>query len=338
MYSTSFADGLARYAGELARRFPWLEYYTPVNEPLTTARFCGLYGIWHPHGRGDRTFARILINECRATVQAMGAIREVNSSAKLVQTEDLGTIYSTGRLAHQAEFENHRRWLAWDLLSGTVGRSHPLHGYLRAAGIGEDELAWLRDNPCPPDIVGIDHYVTSDRFLDENLQRYPRQNWGGNGRESYADVEAVRVLDRPGTSLRHVIQDASRRYRVPVALTEVHIGCAVDEQIRWLNEAWTTCALLAGTGVDIAAVTAWALLGCYDWDSLLTTRRGNYEPGAFSVHNGVPEPTALAGYICGLTSGEFDEDVAQLVSIDGWWRQDHRLLKGTEFPIASLVA
>src|SRR5436190_5639662 len=39
-----FAAGLARYAGAVAARFPWLEWYTPVNEPLTTARFAGLYG------------------------------------------------------------------------------------------------------------------------------------------------------------------------------------------------------------------------------------------------------------------------------------------------------
>ena len=40
----SFAEGLAQFAGAVAERYPWVEYYTPVNEPLTTARFSGLYG------------------------------------------------------------------------------------------------------------------------------------------------------------------------------------------------------------------------------------------------------------------------------------------------------
>ncbi|WP_206667357.1 hypothetical protein, partial [Salmonella enterica] len=40
----AFAAGLAAFAGEVARRFPWVEDYTPVNEPLTTARFSALYG------------------------------------------------------------------------------------------------------------------------------------------------------------------------------------------------------------------------------------------------------------------------------------------------------
>ena len=81
----------------VARRYPWVEDYTPVNEPLTTARFSGLYGHWYPHGRDDRTFARALLNQCRAVVLAMRAIRAVNPAARLVQTEDLGRTYSTPR-------------------------------------------------------------------------------------------------------------------------------------------------------------------------------------------------------------------------------------------------
>jgi dTDP-4-dehydrorhamnose reductase len=338
MLEDGFADGLAVYASELARRFPWLEHYTPVNEPLTTARFCGLYGHWYPHGRNDRSFTRILLNQCRATVLAMQAIRCVNPRAQLVQTDDLGTIYSTGRLAYQAEFENHRRWLGWDLLCGLVDRAHPLYRYLLGCGAREAELAWFRDSPCPPQIIGIDHYVTSDRFLDENLQRYPRTAWGGNGRDRYADMDAVRVLQRPGTSLRHVVLDAWRRYRIPVALTEVHIGCSEDEQVRWLHEAWTTCTQLASTGVEIPAVTAWALLGSFDWDSLLTLGLGHYEAGAFCVKSGNPRATALAGYISALTAGQMTDEIARILSTPGWWRQPHRLLYGTEFPIPSLVA
>jgi dTDP-4-dehydrorhamnose reductase len=333
-----FADGLAEYARRVAERFPWVQSYTPINEPLTTARFCGLYGHWFPHGRSDREFTRILVNECRATVLAMRAIRSVNPQAHLVQTDDLGTIYSTGRLAYQAEFENHRRWLGWDLLSGLVGRAHPLHDYLRNSGISADELAWFRDSPCPPDIIGIDHYVTSDRFLDENMHRYPRGTWGSNGRDAYADMEAVRVLERPGTSLRHIILDAARRYATPIVLTEVHLGSSEPEQIRWIDEAWTICTQLVADGVDIRAVTAWALLGSFDWDSLLTQQRGHYEAGAFNVRSGVPRPTALAGYLGVVAAGETTVEIGNILATAGWWHQQARLLYGKEFPIASLVA
>src|SRR4051794_11408237 len=157
--SDAFAPGLAEYAGALARRFPALEWYVPVNELLTTARFCGLYGHWYPHARDERTFARILINECRATVLAMRAIRAVNSRARLVQTDDLGTIYSVPRLAYQADFENRRRWLAWDLLCGRVDHAHSMYWHLLQWGVTRRELGWFEENPCPPDVIGIDHYV-----------------------------------------------------------------------------------------------------------------------------------------------------------------------------------
>ena len=41
---SQFPELLAEYALQVASRFPTLEYFTPVNEPLTTARFSGLYG------------------------------------------------------------------------------------------------------------------------------------------------------------------------------------------------------------------------------------------------------------------------------------------------------
>src|SRR5688572_25312012 len=79
-----FPEKLASYASQVATQFPWIEYYTPVNEPLTTARFSGLYGLWYPHTTNDVSFAKILLNELKGTVLAMQAIRKINPNAKLV--------------------------------------------------------------------------------------------------------------------------------------------------------------------------------------------------------------------------------------------------------------
>src|SRR5215210_4059267 len=61
-----FPAKFAAYARAFAERYPWVDAYAPINEPLTTARFAGLYGIWHPHGTDEATFARAFINQCRA--------------------------------------------------------------------------------------------------------------------------------------------------------------------------------------------------------------------------------------------------------------------------------
>src|ERR1051325_7764075 len=47
LVDTTFPENLAACARAVAERSPWVEDYTPVNEPLTTARFGGLYGHWH---------------------------------------------------------------------------------------------------------------------------------------------------------------------------------------------------------------------------------------------------------------------------------------------------
>ncbi|HSF44533.1 MAG TPA: family 1 glycosylhydrolase, partial [Chitinophagaceae bacterium] len=85
----AFPEQLADFAKQVAKRFPFIRYFTPINEPLTTARFSGLYGWWYPHKKDQRSFVKILINQCKATVMAMQAIREVIPDALLVQTEDL---------------------------------------------------------------------------------------------------------------------------------------------------------------------------------------------------------------------------------------------------------
>ena len=269
---------------------------------------------------------RLLVDECRATVLAMREIRAVNPRARLVQTDDLGTIYGAPSLQYQVDFENERRWLGWDLLSGFVRPGHALYRHLVGWGIGARELAWFEEHACPPDVIGIDHYVTSDRYLDPAVERYPPHTRGGNGRDAYADVEAVRVREEPGTSLAAAVTTAARRYRVPIALTEVHIGCSVDEQQRWLDDAWLTCARLAATGVDVRAVTAWALLGSFDWDSLLTCDRGNYEPGAFDVSSGEAQRTPLGEHVAALATGCPLATARVRHGGQGWWRRDDRLI------------
>lgn len=322
-FDDTFAEGLAKYAATVASQYPWVKYFTPVNEPLTTARFCGLYGIWYPHGKNDFDFLKILLAECKGTVLAMQEIRKVNPKAKLVQTEDMGMIHSTPMLRYQADFENHRRWLSFDLLCGRVTEEHPLWQFIIGCGITHEELAFFTTNPCPPDIIGINHYITSERWLDERTEHYPPHTIGGNGRHTYADVEAVRVNDAVVAGPENLLLQTYERYQLPIAITEVHLHCTREEQLRWFHYVWN-CALNAkNQGADIIAVTAWAILGSYDWCSLLTRSDGIYEPGLFDVESAEIRPTALTRMVKTLAHGqEFHHPVLDEC---GWWNRDCRI-------------
>ena len=316
---------LAEYAGAVSRRYPWVTHYTPVNEPLTTARFSALYGHWYPHQRDARSFAKALLHQCRGVVLAMDRIRQTTPEAKLVQTEDLGKVFSTRLLAYQAKFENERRWLTFDLLCGRVGPEHRLWDYLkREAGVSDEELRFFADHPCPPDILGINYYLTSERLIDERLELYPPATHGGNGRHAYADVEAVRLRPEGLAGPRALLTEAWERYRLPLAVTEVHNGCTREEQLRWLLEVWDAAVGLRSEGADLRAVTTWALLGTYDWNSLVTRDEGHYEPGAFDLRSPGPRPTALARLTRELaTTGHGSHPV---LDMPGWWRRSKRLL------------
>lgn len=321
LLSPDFSAGLAAHAAAVARRYPWVEDWTPVNEPLTTARFSALYGHWHPHLRDERSFWIALLNQIDATRLAMRAIRTVNARARLIQTEDFGHTFATEPCAEQAEHENQRRLMTWDLLCGRVTSHHPLHPRLAGFGLA-GRLAEIAADPCPP-VIGLNHYVTSDRFLDHRLERYPTETHGGNGRVAYADVEAVRVAyPAPPGWVQH-LTFLWRRYRLPIAVTECHLGCTREEQLRWLAECWNSALAAREAGADVEAVTAWSLLGSHDWNSLLTRPDGRYESGVFDLTEGSPQPTALAALVRALAEGRTPEFA--MTGEAGWWRTERRL-------------
>src|SRR5581483_8566836 len=256
-------------------------------------------------------------------VLAMRAIREVNPQAQLVQTDDVGFVQSTLPLRYQASFENSRRWLAFDLLTGRVDRDHPLWGYLTWAGASEPELLWFVEHPLPPDIIGINAYITSERFLDHRLDRYPPHLHGGNGRDAYVDIETVRVMGAGIGGFAARIAEAHARYGLPIAITEAHLACTREEQVRWLSEAWRAALDARSAGIDVRAVTFWAAFGAVDWHRLVTHRTGRYEPGFWDARSRSPRATIMATLARDLAQGK--EPAHPVLAGPGWWRRDVRL-------------
>ena len=315
---------LAVYAKQVAEKFPWVEHYTIVNEPLTTARFSGLYGLWYPHHKDDQAFANMLINQLKGIVLSMQAIRKINPYAKLIQTEDLGKTYSTSLLRYQADFENERRWLTFDLLCGRVTPGHRMWDYLIWAGVDEEDLYFFLQNPCPPDVMGFNYYITSERYLDESLEKYPIHTHGANTKHYYADVEAVRVQHPHPSGCENLLTEAWQRYGLPMALTEVHLNCHREDQLKWLQEIWEVCIRLHEKHIPVKAVTAWSLLGSYGWNKLLTCTSMEYEPGAFDLGSGEPRETAVGKLIRYLAGGKPFEH--PLLDEKGWWHREDRYL------------
>ncbi len=235
-----FAAGLTRYARLVAERYPWVRRYTIVNEPLTTARFSALYGVWYPHASDDRLFVRALLNECRATVLAKAAIRAVTPEAEFIQTEDICRVEARPALAERAAFYNLRRWLSLDLLCGCIRSDHALWSYLRRSGASDADLGFFLTHDGAPDVIGMNYYLTSDRFLDDRVDRHPdrERDLPRPPEPAFVDVEAVRVPDARIAGHRHHLEAIWARYGLPIAITEVHTAGPREQQLRWLRDAW----------------------------------------------------------------------------------------------------
>lgn len=318
-----FPAAFAAYARDVAQRYPWVRDWTPINEPLTTARFSGLYGHWYPHCSNNDDFLRCLLHQLQASVLAMREIRRVIPRARSVHTEDLGRATASPRLQAQCVFENERRWLSCDLLCGVASAG------VEAARRSTDDPAivalfdWLLANPSPPDVVGINHYVTSNRHLDDRVELFPDVPVGGNGRQAYVDVEGVRVRGIACAGFEQLLVEAWDRMHLPLALTEVHMQGTVHEQRCWLESAWNGALAARARGIPVLAVTAWGLFGHVDWHNLVTREENIYAAGVFDT---AARPLQASPLFLVLQALAAADTAAPQPSPDvpGWWKQDHR--------------
>jgi dTDP-4-dehydrorhamnose reductase len=74
------------------------------------------------------------------------------------------------------------------------------------------------------------------------------------------------------------LHEAWDRYQLPLAVTEAHIDANREDQLRWLLEIWQAAQQARRDGVDVRAVTAWSLLGAFDWNNWSPSERAITKP------------------------------------------------------------
>jgi dTDP-4-dehydrorhamnose reductase len=310
----AFPALFADYAEAVARAFPWVRRWTPINEPLTTARFSTLYGVWYPNLRDDHAFGRAMVHQTLAILRACERIRAVNPHAEFVLTEDLQRfVAADSGVADYVAFLRERMYLSAELLAGRVDAGHPLARFLVAqCGVAPGELAEIRARAAAPDVVAFNHYPHSERYVFTTPD-------GAIG-----DVPAVYVRGEPAPRAAPLLAAAAARLELPLALGEVHVHAPAEERVRWLAQHVEDVRALRAAGNDVRAVGVWAAFGMVDWHSLLRDEAGVAEDGVFTFAgaDGVPRPTALAGAVATLTrTGALAAN-----SVRGWWEREERFL------------
>ena len=299
----------AEYAAATARRFPWVKRWTPINEPLTTARFSTLYSVWYPNAFFDHAaFARAMVNQALAIALATERIRDVIPDAVFLLTEDLqGFTAGDERVEAYVAHKSERMYLSCELLQGRIAAGHPMYAYLVENGIAPAELAALARRAVPPDVMGWNYYPNSERWLESD-------GAGGHRNLGVVDVAPERL------DMRALLRAAHLRLGLPFALSEVHVLGNERERARWMLQRFADALAVRDEGVPLVAFGAWAAFGMVDWVTLLCRNEQIAEDGIFTFAgpHRRPERTLVAHVVEELAAGRIPSAPAG----PAWWERD----------------
>ena len=237
---------VAEYAAAAAERFgDVLHAWTPLNEPVINAVYCGERGLWPPYLTGQGGFAQVLLPLAEGIVRTQEAIRSVQPDASFVHV-DAGFRYTGDRPGkHDRAFLEERRFLAQDLVMGRVDEQHALHDWLLAQGATAERLAWLRERPAVPDVVGVNYYPG---FTTAELHE---------GGESPVEAGTAGLVD--------LVRLYADRYGLPVMVTETSRGGPREDRQQWLAESLEVVAHLREEGVPLVGYTWFPFIALVDW-------------------------------------------------------------------------
>ncbi len=145
--NASYPRRVAEYAARFAERYATLvRFYTPLNEPSVTAKFCGRDGRWPPYLSGDDGYVKMLLSLAKGMNRTAEALRAAQPDAILVHVEDVGLEHpGAPDLAAAASLAQEARLLPLDLACGRVVPGHPLYDWLGEHGAtGPSSTPWPR--------------------------------------------------------------------------------------------------------------------------------------------------------------------------------------------------
>jgi beta-glucosidase len=265
-----FPGLFATYAADFARRFPWVQLYTPVNEMFICATFSALYGWWNEQKTDDISFVTALKNIVKANVLAMQAILDARADAIFIQSESSEYFHADSPKAIKpAEVMNSKRFLSLDLNYGRRVDSE-MYEYLLDNGMTREEYHFFLGNNLKRHcIMGNDYYVTNEhRVSPDGSTRASGEVFG------YDEITW------------HYYE----RYRLPVMHTETNCvqGPNGDEAVFWLWKEWANVLRVRNDGIPIIGFTWYSLTDQVDWDSALREPNGNVNPlGLYDLHRNI---------------------------------------------------
>ena len=240
------------YVEAFARRYPWVRYYTPVNEPLISARFSAQLGWWNERRTDDRSYVAAIDGASTCAVLGMAAVRERRDDAIFLQSDTCeGFAAADPRAEVRTRFLNELRFAAWDL---TYGRrpGQLVVDWFASNGLEDDRLDWFAAHGSSRGcIVGHDFYAGNEWLVDAD---------GG-----------VRINPEPGGYAAQA-RDYHDHFQLPFMLSETNAEAPRAQP--WLESIWAEVTALLGAGLPIRGICWYGFIDHVDWDTALREVNG----------------------------------------------------------------
>lgn len=265
-----FPHAFANYARAFAKRFPWVDLITPVNEIRIACEFSALHGWWNERLHSDHAYVTALKHSAKANILAEEAILHESPNAVFIQSEATGYYHAESPAAlPRTHFLNERRFLSLDLVYGHDVNA-TMYDYLTRHGLSRDEYNWFREHGrrlTPACVMGNDYYGTNEHIVppgDEPLRPSGR-------------VYGYYILT----------QEYFNRYHLPVMHTETN-QLGEQDAVRWLRDQWLNFIKLKEDGVPLVGFTWYSLVDQVDWNSALRKNDGHVDPlGLYDLNRNI---------------------------------------------------
>jgi beta-glucosidase/6-phospho-beta-glucosidase/beta-galactosidase len=263
----------AEYAGAVAKRYPWVRFFTPVNEMYVTARLSAKEGVWNEQLKTDTGFVTAVKHLVASSILACQAIVQRRPDAIIVQSE-------SAEYTHEARVNptqeitlwNKLRFLALDLLYARIPDAD-VYRYAMEHGLTPEEYDWfMAGEPPGHQIMGNDYYGRNERIVKPD------------GRA----CEAEDVL-----GWYQITHSYYARYKKPVMHTETNVFNP-DVAPIWLWKQWMNVLRMRKDGVPVLGFTWYSLIDQVDWDIQLSKKVGTVNACGLYDLERQPRPVAAA--------------------------------------------
>jgi beta-glucosidase/6-phospho-beta-glucosidase/beta-galactosidase len=246
-----YPDAVAEYASAVAERYRGrVSSITPLNEPLVTASFVGLRGIWPPHETGEDGWSRVVVSLAEGIQRSIHAIRDAAPETQIVHVEATHVwVADREQLGDQLDLLDRKNYLPTDLVLGLVTPGHELHDWLLDNGIVRGRLDALVAGAARPDVIGVNYYP---ELSARELVPF--------------EGSVVGVTFNAWTAgLESIIRGFHDRYGIPILVSETAVEGDDDHRSHWLDAVVALLHDLRAHALPVVGLVWWPLFDFVDW-------------------------------------------------------------------------